>query len=183
MDASLPPRKRPYLRPSDLREAVLKHLGRSSGTRQDTAPLKHHASRRLRVMIDNVYRCIDLNGKVAPERIARIIARQEPDIIALQELDAEQQRTHQVDQAERIAHLLRMSYYFHPVIALTQEGYGNALLSRYPMRLMQTEKLPQWGNLRYLEPRGALWVTVDVDGVAVQVINCHLSIWPFERFA
>jgi len=39
------------------------------------------------------------------------------------------------------------------------------------------------GNLRYLEPRGALWVTVDVDGVAVQVINCHLSIWPQERLA
>lgn len=51
------------------------------------------------------------------------------------------------------------------------------------MRLMQAERLPQWKNLRSLEPRGALWVTVDVEGTAVQVINCHLSIWPSERWA
>ncbi len=184
IDAPLPPRERSYLRPLDLREAALKHLGRL-----DAGPLHRHAvkeprsSRLLRVMTYNVHRCIGLDGKVAPERIARIIARHELDIIALQELDVGRQRTHGIDQAERIARLLRMSYYFHPVIDLAQGRYGNAILSRYPMRLMQAEQLPQLGNLRYLEPRGALWVTVDIDGVAVQVINCHLSIWPSERLA
>lgn len=189
VDAPLPPRQRPYLRPSDLREAALRHLGRSLSERVDVGPLRRrpiqglHPSRPLRVMTYNVHRCIGLDGKVAPERIARIIARHEPDIIALQELDVGWQRTHRIDQAERIARLLRMSYHFHPVIDLARGQYGNAILSRHPMCLMQAEQLPQLGNLRYLEPRGALWVTVDVDGMAVQVINCHLSIWPYERFA
>ncbi len=189
VDAPLPPRERPYLRPSDLRETALRHLGHSSNGHLDAGPLSRRAaegpklSRPLRVMTYNVHRCIGLDGKAAPERIARIIARHEPDIIALQELDVGRQRTHQIDQAERIARLLRMSYHFHPVIALKRGQYGNAILSRHPMRLMRAEQLPQWGNLRYFEPRGALWVTVDIDGVAVQVINCHLSIWPSERLA
>ncbi len=190
IDAPLPSRDRPYLRPSDLREAALRRLGRSSSGRPDADPLSRNSaegprpSRLLRVMTYNTHRCIGLDGKVAPERIARILARHEPDIIALQELDVGQPRTHRVDQAERIARLLRMSYLFHPVIDHAQgRRYGNAILSRYPMRLMRAELLPRWGNLRYLEPRGALWVTVDIDGVAVQVINCHLSVWPSERFA
>ena len=189
IDAPLPSRERPYLRPSDLREAALRHLGRSSSGHLDAAPLSRRLveeprpSQPLRVMTYNVHRCIGLDGKVAPERIARIIARHEPDIIALQELDVGQPRTHRIDQAERIARLLRMSHHFHPVIDLTRGQYGNAILSRYPTRLVQAEQLPQLLNLRSLEPRGALWVTVDIDGVAVQVINCHLSIWPRERFA
>ncbi|MDO8730858.1 MAG: endonuclease/exonuclease/phosphatase family protein [Candidatus Omnitrophota bacterium] len=188
VDAPLPPRERKYLRPLDLREAALRHLGRSLSERPDDGPPSlrpvegFHTSRSLRVMTYNVHRCIGLDGKVSPERIARIIARHEPDIIALQELDVGQQRTHRIDQAERIARLLRMSYQFHPVIDLARGRYGNAILSRYPMRLMQAEQLPQLRNLRYLEPRGGLWVTIDIDGVAVQVINCHLSIWPTERF-
>ena len=176
-------REQRFLRPSDLREAALNHLRRSASGRENTAAPKHPSSRLLRVMTYNVHRCIGLDGKASPERIARIIARQEPDIIALQELDAGRHRTHQVNQAERIAQLLRMSHHFHSIITMRQGGYGNAILSRYPMRLVQAVKLPQWRNLRYLEPRGALWVTVDVDGVAVQVINCHLSIWPIERLA
>ncbi len=189
VDASLPLRERPYLRPSDLREAALRHLGRSSSGCPDAGPLSRrpvegsHPSRPLRVMTYNVHRCIGTDGKVSPERIARIIARHEPDIIALQELDVGQQRTHGIDQAERIARLLRMEYHFHPVIDLVKGRYGNAILSRYPMRLMQAEQLPKLRNPLYPEPRGALWVTVDIDGAAVQVINCHLSIWPPERFA
>ena len=189
IDAPLPTRGRPYLRPCDLREAALRHLGRSSSGYLDADPLSRRPaegprpSRLLRVMTYNVHRCIGLDGKVAPERIARIIARHEPDIIALQELDVGRKRTHGIDQAERIARLLHMSYHFHPIINFAQGRYGNAILSRHPMRLMQAEQLPQWGNLRYLEPRGALWMTVDIDGVAVQVINCHLSIWPSERLA
>jgi len=140
-------------------------------------------SRPLRVMTYNVHRCVGLDGKADPERIVRVIARHEPDIIALQELDVGWPRTHRVDQAERIARLLRMSHHFHPVIDLARGRYGNAIFSRYPMRLMQAEPLPRWRNRRYLEPRGAMWVTVDVGGVAVQVINCHLSIWPTERLA
>ena len=187
IDAPLPLRERPYLRPSDLREAALRHLGRSlsvdAGSPSRRPVNGVHSSRLLRVMTYNVHRCIGLDGKAAPDRIARIIARHQPDIIALQELDVGHRRTHGIDQAERIARLLRLSYHFHPVINLARGRYGNAILSRHPMRLMQAEQLPQLGNLRYLEPRGALWVTVDIDGVAVQVINCHLSIWPSERLA
>ena len=181
MDAPLPMRTKPYLRPLDLREAVLKHLGRSPAGAAGPAVPKPRPKQHVRVMTYNVHRCVGLDGKASPERIARVIARHEPDIIALQELDAGHERTHRVHQAERIAQLLGMSYHFHSVIAVAEEQYGNAILSRYPLRLMRAAQLPQLGNMKYLEPRGALWVAVDIGGVALQVINCHLSIWPYER--
>lgn len=180
-DAPLPQTTRAYHRPCDLREAVLRYLGRSQ------QPANPRASRpegtdgkSLRIMTYNVHSCVGLDGVHSVERIARVIARENPDVVALQELDVNRQRTGGQDQAELIARFLEMNYHFHPSIHLEEEKYGDAILTRHPLRLVRAAELPGTpGHAR--EPRGALWVTVDVDGTPLHIINTHLGLSLRER--
>jgi len=120
-----------------------------------------------------------MDGRLSPERIARTIARYDADIIALQELDVRRPRTGSVDQAHLIARHLKMDFHFHPAVHLEDERYGDAILSSFPMRLVRAGPLPGMPNL---EPRGALWVAVDLGGGAeVNVINTHLGLTAAER--
>ena len=59
-----------------------------------------------RLVTWNVHRCVGRDGRCAPERIARLLAELNADIIALQELDIRRSRTGRVDQAEAIAEAL-----------------------------------------------------------------------------
>jgi len=45
-------------------------------------------SETFSVMTYNVHSCIGMDGKISPLRIAEVIDRYHPDVIALQELDA-----------------------------------------------------------------------------------------------
>jgi hypothetical protein len=46
----------------------------------------------LRILTYNVHRCMGMDGKLSPERIARVIARHTPDVVALQEPDVGRER-------------------------------------------------------------------------------------------
>lgn len=109
-------------------------------------------------------------------RIAEVIAGCRADIIALQELDVSRARTGGIDQAHAIASHLNMTAHFHPALHLKEEQYGDAILTALPVDLVKAGPLPSRG-----EPRGAIWVSVDVGGVEVQVINTHLGLSRRER--
>lgn len=182
IDTALPRLRRNYLRPVDLREAALQYLGRRA--KDEPRPRRREGSdgaSRLRVMTWNVHSCVGLDGKLSARRIARIIARASPDVVALQELDVGRARTGGEDQAHTIARYLEMEHHFHPAIHLEEEQYGDAILSRLPMRLVRAGSLPGFRPDSRREPRGALWVAVEVDGIEVQVINTHLGLSPRER--
>lgn len=135
-----------------------------------------------RILTYNVHRCRGTDGRVSPARIAEVIARCRPDIVALQELDVGRARTGHVDQAHLIARRLQMDFHFHPVRVVEEELYGDAILTALPTRLIKAGPLPALAVARRLEPRGALWVAVDVgDGVEVQIVNTHLSLIGRER--
>lgn len=169
---------RSYVRPRDMRLAALKTLERSSSgvSPRSTAPAGERGTFRL--MTYNTHGCIGADGATAPERIARVIARHGPDIVVLQELDVGRQRTGGTDQAQRIAGDLDMFFHYHPSYMLAEGSYGNAILSRFPLRLVKTGVLPGNGNA---EPRGALWVEVTDGDHRIQVIGTHLSFYPRER--
>jgi len=105
----------------------------------------------------------------------------EPDIVALQELDVGRRRTNHVDQAHEIAERLSMSHHFHPAMMVEEERYGDAILTCYPERLVKAAALPDYPRVRALEPRGALWVEVEIDGRPVQIVNTHLGLVPREQ--
>lgn len=180
-DIPLSSNGRDYLRPGDLRRAALQFLGRSE-IKAPQAP-RRDTAQTLRVMTYNVHSCIGMDGKLAPERIARVIARYAPDIVALQELDVGRARTEGVDQAHLIARYLEMDFHFHPALHLEEERYGDAILTHLPMRLVKAGALPGLPGKLFLEPRGALWVAIDVHGTEIQVMNTHLGLLPRERKA
>lgn len=174
--APLPLREHAYVRASDLRAAALVALGRSVAlplTRRAHAPA-------LRVMSYNVHSCRGMDGTTSTSRVARVIAQGAPDIVALQELDVGRARTHHADQAHQIASLLAMTREFHAAVTVREELYGDAVLTTFPMRLVRAGFLP--GSARQ-EPRGALWASVEVDGVRWQIINTHLGLHARERAA
>lgn len=183
-DAPLPERPRRHLRPLDLRRAALSHLGRLP---LSARPRQHRPSAStedtLRVMTYNVHSCIGMDGKIDVARIARVIARSQPDVVALQELDVGRDRSEGIDQAHQIARLLEMEFHFHPAMYLEEERYGDAILTHLPQRLVKADLLPGLDTKPNLEPRGALWVEVDLHGRKVQIINTHLGLNARERKA
>ncbi|OHB63903.1 MAG: hypothetical protein A2Y76_01740 [Planctomycetes bacterium RBG_13_60_9] len=127
-------------------------------------------------MTYNVHSCVGIDGRLSPRRVARVVARYRPDVVALQEVDVGRTRTGQADQAEIIAEYLKMDYHFNPTIRIEEESYGDCILSRLPMRLVKTGMLPMLPDRSSLEPRGALWVAIELDGREVQFINTHLGL-------
>lgn len=168
------------LRPIHLRETVLQVLGHSEQPPEETISERPEDG-TLRVMTYNVHSCIGMDGKLSPERIARVIARFEPDIVALQELDMGRKRTDGVDQAHVIAETLEMMVHFHPSINVEEEKYGDALLSKFPMKLIAAKELPRLPLWPGLEPRGAIWADIERNGTTYHVVNTHLSLHPWER--
>lgn len=135
----------------------------------------------LRLMTYNVHRCVGADRKLDVERVAEVIAAERPDVVALQELDVRRARTRGVDQAHRLAELLKMSFHFHPAMAVEEELYGDAILTALPERRIKAKALPLYRRVPGLEPRGALWVEVEVGGTKVQIINTHLGLIPQEQ--
>jgi endonuclease/exonuclease/phosphatase family metal-dependent hydrolase len=135
-----------------------------------------------RILTYNVHRCRGSDRRLSPARIAEVIARCRPDIVALQELDIGRARTGHVDQARLIARRLKMEFHFNSVLQLDDELYGDAILTALPARLVKSGPLPGLAVARRFEPRGALWVAVDIGGgIELQIVNTHLSLMGRER--
>ncbi len=182
LDAPVPVPEKGYLRPLDLRQAALRFL-KKEPYRFCIWPPRGQAPKTLRLISYNVHGCLGMDGAITTDRIARVIARHDPDFVALQELDMGRPRSSGMDQSERIARKLEMKYHFHPVFSVEDEHFGNAILSRYPMTLIKMAALPQLAQRKHYEPRGALWVAAQIEGQTIQIINTHLSYWPLERLA
>jgi endonuclease/exonuclease/phosphatase family metal-dependent hydrolase len=134
-----------------------------------------------RIVTYNVHRCVGTDRRLDVGRVADVLAALDPDIVALQELDVGRRRTNRVDQAHQIAQRLAMSHHFHPALQVEEERYGDAILTSLPERLVRAGPLPGYPRMRGLEPRGAVWVEVQVDGRPLQVINTHLGLVPREQ--
>lgn len=181
-DIATPPR-------GHWRASVLRRAAQAFLREGPPAPGAHpEATRVLRVMTYNVHSCLGVDGRLSPQRIARIIARYQPDVVALQELDVQRSRSGGVDQAAQIANYLCMEYQFHPAIHLEEERYGDAILTRLPMKVVKKDILPgpppnasRRFNPAADEPRGAVWVEIELGGTTVQIINTHLGLGKAER--
>jgi endonuclease/exonuclease/phosphatase family metal-dependent hydrolase len=107
---------------------------------------------------------------VSPERIAEVLRPLDADVIGLQEVIGGQEETiasalggYDLRFGETRLHLGR--------------PYGNAVLSRLPVRESQSYDLTRAGR----ERRGCLRVDVDCHGQVLHVFNVHLGTSFFER--
>lgn len=179
-DAPIHTDSKDYLRPTDLREAALRHLGRMPTPLPRILPVAG-GDGVFRVMTYNVHSCVGMDGKLSPRRIARVIARYQPDVVALQEVDVGRSRSGQADQARLIAEHLEMDFHFNPTVQVEEEAYGDCVLSRLPMRLVKAGRLPSLRDGDGREPRGALWVKVEFNGSTIDLVNTHLGLNMRER--
>lgn len=122
------------------------------------------------------------------EPVADAIAAHRPDVVSLQEVDRNTQRSGRVDQTERLAERAGLPHaIFGPATDWAGGGeYGIALLSRHPLRDVRTwplyvptePEVPE--GLR--EPRLLLSATVVPEGAAaVRVHATHFGLSPEQR--
>jgi endonuclease/exonuclease/phosphatase family metal-dependent hydrolase len=131
----------------------------------------------------NIRRCFGTDRLLSPERIAQVIAGCDADIVALQEIDVGRLRSGGVDQARIIAGKLGFASHFHPAMRIAEEQYGDAILTRWPSRLVKVGLLPGSHRLWPSEPRGAIWIEAAIGGARLQVINTHFGLRRRERRA
>jgi len=130
----------------------------------------------LTVVTYNIRGGRDDEGTADAGAIAAELKRLSADIIALQEVDNGLPRSRFADQAKEIAETLGMNYVFAPTINFLVGTYGNALLSRYPIRASSSIELPY-----HLEPRGLLEAQLEVQGRTLHVFTTHLGLKHSER--
>lgn len=136
---------------------------------------------QFRILSYNVHSCIGTDRHHSPERVAAVIASCKPDIVALQEIDVGRPRTGGIDQAHALASLLGMQAFFNASTRVGPERYGDAILTALPIEMRRTGQLPGFYDRIKVEPRGALWASIDVGGHRLQVVNTHLGVWPHEQ--
>ncbi len=116
------------------------------------------------------------DGRVDLPAVARAIRTSRADLVALQEVDVRQFRSGLEDQGRWLARSLGMELVFAPTLRRGVGLYGNALLSRFPVREARFLSLP--GRL---EPRGAIVARVATPGGEVTVVVTHLGLSAADR--
>ncbi len=138
---------------------------------------------RLRVLTYNIHGGLGMDRRLDLARIAGVIAAADPDIVALQEVDARRPRSGGVDQAAWIAQQLGMQVRFGPTIEAGDEAYGIATLTRLPIHESRQVCLPWREADPRSEPRCALLTRIawPVPERSVDMVNTHLSVRFGER--
>jgi endonuclease/exonuclease/phosphatase family metal-dependent hydrolase len=127
----------------------------------------------LTVLSYNIHHGEGTDGVFDLERIAQVILDSRADLVALQEVDVNTGRSGGVDQASELARLTGMQAYFGEAIAFDGGSYGDAVLSRLPVRTHQNWKLPAEPNH---EERVAVSIVVELpNGTPLRFIGTHLD--------
>jgi endonuclease/exonuclease/phosphatase family metal-dependent hydrolase len=128
----------------------------------------------LKLASYNVHRAIGRDRQCIPERILGVIEEINPDVIALQEVEAHD------SGGDMLAWLAQKTGY-HAIAGTTlkrHDGhYGNGMLSRCAIRGKSLCDL-SW---RRREPRGAIAADVDCGDRVLRVVATHLGLRPAER--
>ena len=121
------------------------------------------------------------------------LRRLDADLVAVQEVDRDQERSHRADQARQLGEALEMEWRYAPALLGTPgnpngwrapahgdadpggTAYGIALLSRLPLEGTETVLLPQAGRD---EPRVALVAELADGERRLSVAGTHLSFVP-----
>ena len=132
----------------------------------------------LKVVSYNIRHGQGMDGKIDLERLAKIIEKENPDLVALQEVDKNCKRSGNVDQAAELGRLLKMEHAFGKFMGYQGGEYGMAVLSRFSIAKVVRHQLPEGA-----EPRCALEVKVTPKGWSepLSFIGIHLD-WTKGNF-
>lgn len=113
--------------------------------------------------------------------IAEVIKKADPDLVALQEVDKNSDRNkHNGDIAKVLGELTGMDYYFAKAIDIAGGEYGDAVLSKLPVKEKKGYNLevdPALGG----ERRSVARILVEKDGKQFYFISTHFDHLSDER--
>lgn len=105
------------------------------------------------------------------KRTAAVLNALTPDIVGLQEVDREAERSGKVDEARVLGESLGLNHAFGRFMDYQGGAYGMGILSRFPITHARDVNLPE-GN----EPRVALAVDVRLPGGRpLTIVNVHFD--------
>ena len=137
----------------------------------------------LAVATWNIHACVGADGRYRPDRVARVLDELAADVVGLQEVDSRFGRMGHDTMLDRLARATGMNQVFGPALREERGEYGNALLTRLPVRAVRHHDLAFPGR----EPRAALDVDLDLDldpggdGPVLRVLVTHLGLSARER--
>lgn len=121
----------------------------------------------FRLMTYNVHQGFDDGNIPSVQRLADVIAAEDPDVVVLEEVVRGWMIDDQHDVLTVLSERLGMPYVFGPQIG---DVYGDAIMSRLPVtdvKVIHFAREPQIAH----QPRGAILLTVD----GVRLIGTHLD--------
>jgi len=152
--------------------AIFGLLARASAFGADEPP-------RLTVLSYNIHHGEGMDARLDLKRIAEVITAEEPDIVALQEVDQRTARTGRIDQPAVLGRLTGMEVHFGANIEIFGGEYGNALLIKPDVVAFTNHKLPSFYEG---EQRGLIDATLRLEnGAQVRVLATHLDHRPNDE--
>lgn len=132
----------------------------------------------IRIATYNIHKCVGIDRKFSPERIAEVLREVDADVIALQEVLCHSNASRRENQARFIAEELKMDFRHGENRQIKNGLYGNAVLSRLPLKTHENFDI----SVRKYEPRGCLWTEINLNArKTLQFFNVHLGTSFFER--
>ena len=134
----------------------------------------HH----LRVLCYNIHYGQGNDGRYDLERLAAVISKANPDLVALQEVDVGVKRSARVHQARRLGELTGLAVRYGPTQHYEGGLYGNAVLTRLPILDVAIHPLPytEPTSEQVTYPRGAIAVTVrGSSGQPLRFVSTHFQ--------
>lgn len=138
---------------------------------------------KLRLMTYNIHKAIGgVDRRYRPQRVVETLARYEPDLVLLQEVDDGVPRSRRHCQIDLLGDALELPHRaFQPNVKLRQGVYGNAILSRFPLSDVTNIDL----TVPLKKRRRALVIHATVRGEGhshrLLIANLHLGLAGFER--
>jgi endonuclease/exonuclease/phosphatase family metal-dependent hydrolase len=133
------------------------------------------AEQQLKVATWNIHMAVGSDGRRDLSRIVRLIKQLQVEVIGLQEVDNQLEKDR--DDLQILAEQTGMEVIAGPTMQRSRGDYGNALLTRLPVRRVERYDL----SYKQREPRGLLIVELDWQGQPLPVAVTHLGLRPGER--
>ncbi len=141
----------------------------------------------LRVLCYNIHYGQGNDGRYDIERLAAVIKKSNPDLVALQEVDVGVKRSGRLHQAQRLSELTGMPVRFGPTQHYEGGLFGNAVLTKLPILDVLIQPLPYTESTpeKVTYPRAAIAVTVRLpSGRPLRFISTHFQHnMPDDRIA
>jgi len=119
----------------------------------------------------NIHRGTNKFGFPSLNQISDLLKKENPDFLALQEVDRYNIRSGFKDQIKTLSDQLKMEYVFGPNMNFMVTEYGNAIMSKYPIIESGQIELA-----RETEPRSLLWAKVKTDDGYLYLTSIHLGL-------